>query len=570
MRFNRREPTPPERHLVGSGRVKERRGPPTGRPMGQMIGVLAEPERSRITERIQAGMNEARRRGAKFGRKKKFGIIPVMFTYCRRWYSLAVSVVLSIAALATAITLILAIISFSKSPYNEERLAPAFALVHGVRVYQVNATGPLLSVLYGPMFYIFYWPTTLLKHANDSLLFGTVWSLVFYSLPILYWWIADRNESIAKRLLPTVVFYTLTLASYWPTHVMMAIHPDAAACGLSFLGVLILLETEVNIRHTCISAALCVAAIGCKQNAMVAIPILWTIIWWRRGRRLQSTLPFLLVSTACIIVGVLILSILYGDASAIWFNNYVIPQRTGLEWSKWSAAVLSSYQSVLTPLLFLCVIAGNEIMDGEHHNWKGHVVALSCFTLFATFLLCFPVYLFPGAFGNSFAPMLYSIIGMATLWMRRIVLHRSNGQLIRVTVAPLVFLCLIAVSTLSLAVRTPELKNTLRKPSATLVENYCRTHPGEIYFPFNPVAVWFAERTFYHTDWGLENRARAGFVASGTEFRHAIPQEAKLVAYPVPPGAGPGYLLQKYYPRAHAVQVSGLEGFSVFQMDRAF
>ena len=71
MRFNRREPTPPERHLVGSGRVKERRGPPTGRPMGQMIGVLAEPERSRIIERIQAGMNEARRRGAKFGRKKK-------------------------------------------------------------------------------------------------------------------------------------------------------------------------------------------------------------------------------------------------------------------------------------------------------------------------------------------------------------------------------------------------------------------------------------------------------------------------------------------------------------------
>ena len=63
MRFNRREPTPPERHLVGSGRVKERRGPPTGRPMGQMIGVLAEPERSRTIERIQAGMNEARRRG---------------------------------------------------------------------------------------------------------------------------------------------------------------------------------------------------------------------------------------------------------------------------------------------------------------------------------------------------------------------------------------------------------------------------------------------------------------------------------------------------------------------------
>jgi DNA invertase Pin-like site-specific DNA recombinase len=44
---------------------------PTGRAMWQMIGVLAELERSLIVERTQAGMTEARRRGVKFGRKKK-------------------------------------------------------------------------------------------------------------------------------------------------------------------------------------------------------------------------------------------------------------------------------------------------------------------------------------------------------------------------------------------------------------------------------------------------------------------------------------------------------------------
>jgi DNA invertase Pin-like site-specific DNA recombinase len=44
---------------------------PTGRAMWQMIGVLAELERSLIIERTQAGMKEARRRGVKFGRKKK-------------------------------------------------------------------------------------------------------------------------------------------------------------------------------------------------------------------------------------------------------------------------------------------------------------------------------------------------------------------------------------------------------------------------------------------------------------------------------------------------------------------
>ena len=44
----------------------------TGRAMWQMIGVLAELERSFNSERTRAGVKEAKRRGLKFGRKVKF------------------------------------------------------------------------------------------------------------------------------------------------------------------------------------------------------------------------------------------------------------------------------------------------------------------------------------------------------------------------------------------------------------------------------------------------------------------------------------------------------------------
>lgn len=44
---------------------------PTGRAMWQMIGVLAELERSLIGERTRAGLSAARSRGVKFGRKPK-------------------------------------------------------------------------------------------------------------------------------------------------------------------------------------------------------------------------------------------------------------------------------------------------------------------------------------------------------------------------------------------------------------------------------------------------------------------------------------------------------------------
>lgn len=44
---------------------------PTGRAMWQMIGVLAELERSLIAERTRASVTAARARGIKFGRKPK-------------------------------------------------------------------------------------------------------------------------------------------------------------------------------------------------------------------------------------------------------------------------------------------------------------------------------------------------------------------------------------------------------------------------------------------------------------------------------------------------------------------
>jgi DNA invertase Pin-like site-specific DNA recombinase len=50
--------------------------------MWQMIGVLAELERSLITERTGAGVKAAQRRGVKFGRKAK--LTPDRLTHARK------------------------------------------------------------------------------------------------------------------------------------------------------------------------------------------------------------------------------------------------------------------------------------------------------------------------------------------------------------------------------------------------------------------------------------------------------------------------------------------------------
>lgn len=55
---------------------------PTGRAMWQMIGVLAELERSLISERTRAGVKAAQARGVKFGRKRK--LTPQQVAHARK------------------------------------------------------------------------------------------------------------------------------------------------------------------------------------------------------------------------------------------------------------------------------------------------------------------------------------------------------------------------------------------------------------------------------------------------------------------------------------------------------
>ena len=55
---------------------------PTGRAMWQMIGVLAELERSLISERTRAGVKAAKGRGVKFGRKPKLS--PQQINHARK------------------------------------------------------------------------------------------------------------------------------------------------------------------------------------------------------------------------------------------------------------------------------------------------------------------------------------------------------------------------------------------------------------------------------------------------------------------------------------------------------
>jgi hypothetical protein len=483
-----------------------------------------------------------------------------------RSITLIIRIAIIVALLCTAMCLGLSVIAYSKNLYNEERVAPSFAWANGLNIYRTHADGPLLSVLYGPVFYLLYWPLTLFRHAATSLTVGTLWSLFCYSLPVLFFLSHDRQAPPLARTLPPLAFFTVAVASYWgaETEIMFAIHPDAAACGFAGLGLAIALMRPFTLLRIAISIPLCMFAIACKQNAAFAFLLLLTLIWWRGGGKWLS--KALLVST---ITGILILAVLacaYGGLGGIWFNNYLIPKGSRLLWDKWSGASVVLYQSFVMPLILLAVIASNEVSAQKTQNWKRHVIGFAVLFIVVPFILCFPAYIFPGGAGNAFAPSIYAMVALPALWLRNLLLNRPGAERAICALGPAVFLCLIAVASLSLAVRRDQLRETLRTSTASVVEAYCIRHPGEVYFPFNPVAVYRGEGQIYHTDWGLANPSRAGFLASPAEFRAAMPRSARYLAYPIPDGYGANYLLKRFWPDAPRVQLPELPDFFIFEI----
>jgi hypothetical protein len=63
-------------------------------------------------------------------------------------------------------------------------------------------------------------------------------------------------------------------------------------------------------------------------------------------------------------------------------------------------------------------------------------------------------------------------------------------------------------------------------------ELYIRKHPGEVYFPWHPLAHLAAEGKLYHFEYGVFDRGLAGFPVREDHFFRHIPPRTRLVCYP--------------------------------------
>jgi hypothetical protein len=102
--------------------------------------------------------------------------------------------------------------------------------------------------------------------------------------------------------------------------------------------------------------------------------------------------------------------------------------------------------------------------------------------------------------------------------------------------------------------------------SSEIVYRYDLQHPGQIYFPFHQVSVYFAEHKFYHSDWGVMDLIAGRFPVSKTEVWSHIPPAARFIAYP--PDVRTDIQTPYLAPSHRRVDLPGLPGFAVFELER--
>jgi hypothetical protein len=478
------------------------------------------------------------------------------------------------AAFAAAVVAAEFLESFFHS-WNDARLAPAAAWLQGYQLYYGFNEGPLLGLMYPPLAAFAYLPAVCCDTPERAVAAGDVLTSLYYFGPALGVMLIEARRRKAHwpaAGLCLAVFVLFSGAARALAGPAFWIHADAPALGLGALAV-----AMAYFRQSRLGAAADIAmavpamfSVLAKQTMLpllVALPLVCLVY---DGRRAASRCVLWLIVVAA--AGVLLVAGLT-DLSALVLNTVVLPGRhpwTGPALATLTAAGAELLVVALGPLA-LCVWCGLVGPSAEpepaatYADWLRQrrwtmwiVVAL---TLLPTALLGRAKV---GGDVNALAGPLYLLTIAASLTVLRAqpdVATAGANSGSRARLGPAIALPLAAV--VLCAMTWPRLREIPRlldafpnNPERTGFA-FARRHPGEVYFPSNPLITLYSERRAHHLSDGVSSRALARIEVGDSHIQAFLPRRMEWVAF-----VGPGDFSGVYLPQFNRrVQVDGLPAY---------
>jgi len=468
-----------------------------------------------------------------------------------------------VAILFVALPVAAILVRSSQSVYNDMRAAPSFGLVAGHPIYQKEVTGPLFCVIYGPLSYLFYTPLFLLKGPSAVFLAGSCLSFLLYCLPLFHFLQRLRREAASSPAQMALLLFPFLLFTLYAAPLRIsatAIRADAPALGFGGLACTILFfhDSSRRWRDPLLCALCSVLAVGSKQNMLPLVLALAVSAALVHGRVFCARYLLGLLSWGLLTIPVL--TLLYGDLSAVVLNSWVAPSRIRLDWKMLPTAAHALYREFLPLLLAggaaLVILGTRTLKSIRPLPFLAAVIALLPPSLLGRVIT--------GGGDNALAPALY--FGLLTL-VAGAYLAATGRPKVRPQLTALAGLfCLLLIPPLARNFQPSFVRQMLHPSSSQIVFEYARRHPGEIYFPFHQTSVFLAERRFYHGEWGVGDYLLANIPISKEQILRYIPSTARYVAYPA--DAPSDWLLPFLAPGRKMYAVSELSNFRVFEIER--
>ena len=448
------------------------------------------------------------------------------------------------------------------------RLAPLVSLRFGYHLYYGAGDGPVLNTIYAPLSYLIYAPICLANDPMVGIVAASLIGVLCFFGPVLLLFGARRDAwSAAAGIVFALLAYllpSLRMSLEGTSH-------DCPALGLGLAACVALYLDPACRRRTLIVSALCaVLAVWTKQvmaPLLLSLP-LWTGLMhgWRRGAAHAAWI----VAVAVPVSAILALAI---GPREMFFNILTLPSR-----HPWNgdfpgqvAVAFYFYRECFVLGIFLIVMAG--LKQGETaascglRDWL-HRNPWSLFALVA--VLNVPTALLGrikvgGSVNNFSLTTYFLLVAAVTLVRDRAATPGGIGTLAR---------RLLTASALGLVLLTVPQQAYFFRDYAGLQETreeqivrYLRQHPGEAYFPWNPLPHLLTEGRLYHFAYGLFDRDLGGFRVTPEHLMRFVPADCRYVCFPGgrrqhrPPACLESWLRE--FPRR--VDIPELPGFECYE-----
>lgn len=407
--------------------------------------------------------------------------------------------------------------------WNEARLAPAFALRHGINPYPPIGGGPLSTWIYGPTGIVINLPATFAADAPGALQAACLINFAVLIAPLA--WIFFRTQEQPPGRAHPLGWFALAIAILLLPRaylILQVADHTAIAFGIFSCGFLTRAARPTTL-DLCAAAGAGILAVWSKQIEVFLIAAQFAYLLAFRDRLVVARYFLWLLAFGAFSLGVVAGCFGWNN---IWLNLVVIPGR--LPWADdITGRIAMRSRELIAQLAVPC--AGLAWLYFAKHwptreTQQGRFFLVTIFAYFAMLPVGLAAFLKTGGDLNLFHSWDYLLPGCLLAWLAA---EKITATARRYWIFALTALCL--------SLRREDIFSLPSRPLTAHFDSANKliaAYAPHIWFPRNPIITFYADNKLWHSEDGVETRFLASYSLREVEFRRYLPPELQAVAYP--------------------------------------